>query len=112
MSNNPLAYHQFPLCAMTGYQEKTTFWNDFCIADVFGKAAVQDTYDRAFNEWKANTEYVTELVMVLNWKSWEHSDRGNMALCQLYCDLYEEAHDWCLDNLKGDDLTYYLQTTD
>lgn len=97
---------------LTGYEPKTTFYTDFSIADAYGENGVKDTYHRAFNEWKHNTEYLTELVMVLNWKSWEHSDRGNFALCQLYCDLYEEAHDWCLNNLKGDDLEYYIRTTD
>lgn len=97
---------------LTGYEPKTTFYTDFSIADAYGENGVKDTYHRAFNEWKNNTEYLTELVMVLNWKSWEHSDRGNTSLCQLYCDLYEEAHDWCLNNLKDDDLNYYIRTTD
>lgn len=111
---------------ITGYKPKTTFYMDFSIAEPFGLDAVRDTFDRAFHEWKTDTEYVTELVMVLNWKSWEHHDRGLRAqdegddltadhhtdLCNLYVDLYEEADRWCMDNLKDDDLAYFIRTTD
>ena len=54
-----------------GYQPKTTFWMDFSIADKFGIAAIKDTYNRAFKEWKNNHVYLTELVMVLNHKIWQ-----------------------------------------
>ena len=59
-----------PLQAMTGREPKTTFWRDFCIADMYGLKAIQDTYDRAFAEWKTNTEYITEFAVVLNHKIW------------------------------------------
>lgn len=36
-----------------------------------------DTYNSAFNEWKDNHIYLTELVMVLNWKCWYWYDQGN-----------------------------------
>ena len=32
-----------------GYEPKTTFWDDFTIADKFGVKAVEDTYRRAFD---------------------------------------------------------------
>lgn len=50
--------------------------------------------------------------MVLNHKCWEHNDAENYELSMVYQELWEELHDWCLDNLKDDDLSYYLQTTD
>lgn len=37
-----------------GYVLKNTFWDDFCVADVFGESAIQDTFNRAFKEWKNN----------------------------------------------------------
>lgn len=94
------------------YEFKTTFWMDFSIADRFGKEAVQDTFDRAFKEWRSDVEYVTELAIVTNWKCWEHWEKGDSSLGVLYHDLYYKVRDWCLDNLKGDDLRYYLTTTD
>ena len=53
-----------------GYELQTTFWNDFSIADRFGLSAIQDTFNRAFKEWKENYKYLTELVLVLNHKIW------------------------------------------
>lgn len=35
-----------------GDEVQTTFWEDFSIADHFGLNAIQDTYNRAFAEWK------------------------------------------------------------
>lgn len=100
-----------PFLDMSGYQPITTFWSDFTIADAFGASAVKDTYNRAFNDWKNNTEYITELALILNWKIWYWQDK-NEALARLYDRLWREVDQWCMDNLTGDDLQYYLQTTD
>lgn len=97
--------------AFCGYTQKTTFWQDFSIADAFGVNAIKDTYKRAFKAWKTDVIYVTELVMVLNWKSWQHAEK-NPTYSKLYADLFYEARNWCYDNLKGDDLTYFFRTTD
>ena len=35
-----------------GTEVKTTFWEDFSIAERFGLSAIQDTFNRAFKEWK------------------------------------------------------------
>lgn len=94
------------------YDFKTTFWQDFTIADKFGIEAIKDTYKRAFNEWKDNYIYLTELVLVLNWKSWQHSEKGNQPYTDLYIDLYYKTDDYALDNLKGEQLSYYYNTTD
>ena len=37
-----------------GKKFEYTFLSDFDIADHFGTKAIQDTYKRAFNEWKTN----------------------------------------------------------
>ena len=95
-----------------GYKQITTFFQDFSIADAFGLDAIKDTYERAFEEWKSDYKYLTELVMVLNWKSFIHYERGNETLCELYCDLFEKAREYAWDNLKGEELSYFLTTTD
>jgi hypothetical protein len=100
-----------PFLDMSGYEPKTTFWTDFCIAERFGKEAIKDTYRRAFLEWQHNIEYLTELVMVLNWKCWQYAET-NPLIAGLYQDLWEQADNWCGENLKGDDLDYYIRTTD
>lgn len=94
-----------------GYTQITTFFSDFSIADIFGKSAVMDTYKRAFRDWKHDYKYITELNMVLNWKSWQHVD-DDPNLSNLYIELYYKLRDWCFDNLKGEALSYYIRTTD
>lgn len=89
----------------------TTFWMDFSIADRFGAPAVQDTFNRAFEEWKGDYRYLTDLVMVLNHKLWAWYGK-NDALARLYDRLYWQAADYAIDNLKGDELRYYLEVTD
>lgn len=97
---------------MTGYEPQTTFWQDFSIADRFGAYAIVDTYNRAFNEWKTNYIYLTELVMVLNHKCWAFYHLKKNDLCELYKSLYERADEYALDNLKGEELEYFIRTTD
>ena len=93
-----------------GYESITTFWEDFSIADRFGANAVNDTYNRVMKEWEGNVKYLTELVLVLNHKLWEHYN--NSPLAALYDDLWDKASTHCMDTFTGEDLDYYFQTTD
>ena len=68
-----------------GYTQITTFYEDFSIADNFGVAAIRDTFKRAFKEWKTNYKYLTELVMVLNWKMFRWYGKNDQ-----YAEVYEE----------------------
>ena len=96
---------------MTGYKPITTFYMDFTIADFFGLDAVRDTFNRAFNEWKTNYKYITELAMVLNWKIWRWNDE-RYEFAVLYDELWRKVDEWCMENLKGEELDYYIETTD
>lgn len=101
-----------PFIEMSGYEPKTTFWDDFGIAEICsGDNGVRDTFNRAFKEWQSNTEYVTELVLVLNWKMWYWADE-NEKRARLYEELWGIADKWCMDNLKDKDLEYFLSITD
>jgi len=95
----------------TGYIFKTTFWHDFKVADVFGVEGVRDTFDRAFNEWKNDAIYLTELVLVLNWRCGFWYGQNN-ELCNLYGDLYEQADTFARDTLTGEAAEYYFKVTD
>ena len=93
------------------YEYQTTFWQDFTIADAFGDEAIEDTFNRAFNEWKTDYKYLTELVLVLNHKVWQHyKESRNRA--RLYNRLYEEANDYAITHLKDKELDYYFETLD
>lgn len=97
--------------SITGYKPQTTFWQDFSIADRFGATAVQDTFNRAFAEWKSNYIYLTEMVMVLNHKIWQWYQK-NDELSKLYDKLWKQADEYACDNLKDNELSYFYQTTD
>ncbi len=96
---------------INGYETITSFWSDFTIADRFGVGAIKDTYKRAFNEWKDNYKYLTELVMVLNWKIWQFHEKNNQY-AEVYNKLWEEADAYACNNLKGDEAAYFFWTTD
>ena len=97
---------------INGYETKTTFWDDFSIADRFGRSAILDTYNLSSSEWKSNAVYMTELVMVLNWKCWDYYEKGNLTLSRLYSDLYYKADALASESLSGEDLAYYYSTSD
>ena len=94
-----------------GYVLKTTFWTDFTIAESFGVDAILDTFTRAFNEWKTNVEYITELAMVMSWKSCYYYNKNNEYMIT-YSNLYHDVDTWCMNNLTNNDLAYYIETTD
>jgi len=96
---------------LTGYKPITTFWEDFSIAERFGIAAIKDTYRRAFESWKDDYKYLTELVMVLNWKLWKWW-RVDDEIMEVYNDLWAEADDYACSNLKDEELQYFYKTTD
>lgn len=97
---------------MTGYEPQTTFYEDFSIADAFGTSAIKDTYRRGIETAKAlGYVYLTEFVMALNWKIWEHYE-SNEPIARLYNDLWEKAREYAETTLQGDDLSYYYRTTD
>ena len=92
-----------------------TFWTDFSIADAYGINAIKDTYKRAFAEWKSDYKMLTELVMVLNHKMWQHYERtkdADNAYVVVYAKCFEEADEYAMDNLTEDKLRYFLEVTD
>lgn len=96
---------------LTGYKPITTFYRDFSIAEAFGEQAIKDTYVEAFEDWKHDYKYLTELVMVLNWKIWEHYE-DNERLAKLYNELWEGLDNYACENLKDEELEYFFRTTD
>ena len=93
------------------YKFQTTFWEEFSIADHYGSEGIREHYNLVFGQWKDNLEYLTELVMVLNWKiaQWYKVD-DNLGLT--YDELWKRTDAYAMDTLKGDDLHYYLSTLD
>ena len=97
---------------MTGYEPQTTFYEDFSIADAFGISAVKDTFKRGLETAEAlGYIYLTEFVMALNWKIWEHYER-NEPLARVYNNLWMKAVEIATTTLQGDELMYYYRITD
>lgn len=94
-----------------GYKMTTTFWEDFTIADRFGICAITDTFNRAFAEWKDNYVYLTELVIVLNHKIWEHYET-NRSIAEVYNELWSKADEYACNHLKGEEASFFYSTTD
>lgn len=107
-----MSYADF-LKQFTNYEPMTSFWNDFSIAERFGEEDVKYTFDHVFKEWKHDYKYLTELVMVLNHKIWQHYQiPGHKRLAELYNSLWERADRYACDHLEGEELSYFYQTTD
>lgn len=96
---------------LPGESVTTTFWNDFSIAEKFGKDAIKDTFDKTFSSWKHDYRYLTNLVITLNYKSWDWAEK-NEDIAELYVSLYETASDYASANLKGEEMDYYFSITD
>lgn len=107
-----LTFKDWNIEAMTGYKPMTTLYRDFSIADKFGASAIKDTYKKVMDELKSNYKYLTELVMVLNWKIWEHYNAGNRQYSKLYDELWRKADLYATEHLVGDELSYFYMTTD
>jgi hypothetical protein len=96
---------------LCGYEPHTTFYTDLSIADHFGTEAIEDTYKNVMKNWKEDAVFITEFCMALNWKIFEHYGK-NDTYAKLYDKLWRKCDEWCMTHLKGDDLAYFLRTTD
>lgn len=92
------------------YETQTTFFEDFSIAERFGINAIKDTFKRAMLH-HSNYKMMTELCMVLNHKIW-FTYETKPTIAKLYNELWDKCREWCYSNLKGDELQYFLRTTD
>ena len=107
-----MIYENF-LSQFTDWRPTQLYWQRFSIADSYGKNEIQKVYSEIFKEAKTDYKFLTELVMVLNHKSWEHSQyQGNSSISKLYSDLFYETKEYAEDVLSGIELSYFLDTID
>lgn len=97
--------------SLPGEIVKTTFLADFDVADRFGIDAVKKTFENAFNSWKNDYRYLTNLVVTLNFKSFEWTEKDE-DVAEVYVELYEKASGYAVDTLKGEEFKYYFDITD
>lgn len=104
---------KWDMANVIGYKPITTFWQDFSIAETFGQEAIRETAERCFKEWKNDYKYLTELIMVINHKSWYWNNK-NERLMELYSKLYYKYDDKAIKALNNNKtaLNYYFKTLD
>lgn len=93
------------------YKFETTFWEEFSIADQYGPEGVLEHYNLVFDQWKDNLMYLTELVLVLNWKIYQWYQVDD-TLGMTYDELWKRTDSFAMDTLKGEDLHNYLSVLD
>ena len=95
-----------------GKTRKTTFFADLSIAEwCDGAKGVKDTYKRVIAHWKDDVEYMSEFVVALNQKIWQHYSK-NYALAKEYNRLWMQCDDFCRQHFKGEELSYYYRYID
>ena len=107
-----MIYEDF-LAQFTDWRPTQLYWQRFSIAESYGKAEIQKVYNDIFKEAKSDYKFLTELVMVLNHKTWQHcEDLDFSELCDCYTKLFRTASEYAKTHLTGNGLKYYLSVTD
>lgn len=95
---------------LTGYKPISNIYERFSLAEGFGNKTVKETYKAEFERCKADYKLLTEFVMCLNWKVFEHEK--NEELAELYAGFWEKADSYACDHLQGEARKYFFETVD
>lgn len=57
-------------------------------------------------------EVWTYLCLFVNWLSWGWHEQGETELAEAWAKQWYRINDYSLDHLEGEDLKYYIRTTD
>ena len=95
---------------------RETFWKAFDDAEEAGLNTVIMIASILYQRWRDEICELTDFVMVVNHKSWEHHRKGNSALQELYTDLYYEYYEKAINYLeskgRNEELSYFIRTLD
>lgn len=106
MQNLMRAYSLNSVEMFPSYQESlnewrvgTTFYGDFVVAQHYSEKdsslyALEDTFKRAFGEWKNSIKYMVELCLVMNHLCWNTFSEGKMEISGWYSDRYYQIKSW------------------
>ena len=100
------------MCAQTGYEPITNFWEEFSLVELNGTEQIESYYNKLWKKYKNSYKEYTELVMVLNWKCWYWHYLNNTNMSSFYEELYYESYHSGLDRFKGEELSYFWSTLD
>ena len=92
------------------------FWHVFDEAEESGEPTVTVIASILYQRWRDSICDLTDLIMVINHKSWDHYQKGNDKFQELYTELYYEYYEKALDylekNNRDEELTYFIRTLD
>lgn len=94
------------------YNIVSTFASDFAIADAFGADAVEDTYERSMASFNEDVLMLTEMSLVLNWAIWRYWELHEHELSIMYDKLWKKLDNYIMSHFTGDELEFYIKTTD
>ena len=100
-----------------------TFAQDFTIALMFGGLkGVEETYKRAFEEWKKDIRYITALAITMNhlgWKYWDTDEKVGKKFFEYWekldafiLDGEEDGEDYKYNNFTADEVSYFIRACD
>lgn len=111
-------------CEDTGYTPLTDTWELFSQAELCSLEldptlqAIRAVFNQLHDKYCHNYKEYTELVIFLNWKIWAWHDQLKLYNKQaeefiaLYNELWAFADNYACDNFVGEELSYFLHTTD
>ncbi len=92
------------------------FWGEFDLAEITGTQMIKKLAEDLYQKNKDDIQALTDLIMVINHKSWTWYELHRSELCDLYAELYYKYYEKAIDYLESqsreDDLTYFIRTLD
>lgn len=96
----------------TGFKFETNIREVFTEAETDDNVDIEELYRQLFRKWHNDVKLVAELSMCMNWKLWEHYEKGNERLSELYNTLRLRVHDYASDVFTWEEGEYYFSITD
>lgn len=99
----------------SSYVPFTTYASDFILAEIEGSAGVIKTAKDAWNNWKTDYKWATEIIMAINFLAWYHYDVDvNLPLSELYSELYYKYMDLYYEQFErnSEATEYFFEMTD
>ena len=97
------------------YEYQTTFTQDFAAIEDLGEVEIKELAEKLFQLWKDDIVHLTELIMVINHRSWYWYNVDD-ELCAIYTELYYEYDEKAINYLESkgneEDLSYFFRTLD
>jgi len=96
----------------TGFKFETNVRELFTEAEADDNVDIEELYRKLFREWRDDVKLIAELSMCMNRKLWEHHEKWDESLAELYNSLRMRVHDYALDVFTGEEGAYYFRITD